>query len=299
MSAENPTDATLRSSSLRSTSPYLPRPVTIRKITIENEARDIKTFELVFCDKQDEGNFHFTCGQFAILSVLGAGEIPIGIASAPLDDGYLNFTVKRYPTGVVTTALHNLEEGAQIGVRGPYGNYYPLEELEGKNVLIVGGGFAFTTLRSTIRYMLHTKNRSRYKNITVIYGARSPGELIYKSELKEWEERDDIKMHITVDKGDENWKGREGFVPTVLKEVSPSSENAVCLVCGPPIMLKFTMVPLMDLGFSPERIVTSLERRMSCGIGKCGRCNIGSKYVCKDGPVFTYKEIQELPEPIF
>jgi NAD(P)H-flavin reductase len=249
-------------SAVKPTDPYLPKPVTIRKISIENEARDIKTFELVFCDKEDQANFHFNCGQFAILSVLGAGESPIGIASSPLDDGYLNFTVKRYPTGVVTTALHNLEEGSQIGIRGPYGNYYPLEELEGKNALIVGGGFAFTTLRSTIRYM-------------------------------------HINIHITVDKGDETWKGREGFVPTVLKEVSPSSKNAVCLVCGPPIMLKFTMVPLLDLGFSPETIVTSLERRMSCGIGKCGRCNISSKYVCKDGPVFTYKEIRELPEPIF
>jgi len=281
------------------TDPYLPRPVTIRKITIENEARDIKTFELVFCNKQDHDNFKFACGQFAILSVLGAGESPIGIASSPLDAGYLSFTVKRYPTGVVTTALHNLEEGAEIGVRGPYGNFYPVKELEGKNVLIVGGGFAFTTLRSTIRYMLHTINRARYKNITVIYGARSPGELIYKAELKEWEERDDIDTYITVDKGDGNWKGREGFVPTVLTEVAPSSENAVTLVCGPPIMLKFTMQPLMDLGFSPEKIITSLERRMSCGVGKCGRCNIGSKYICKDGPVFSLKQVQELPEGIF
>ena len=279
--------------------PYLPKPVTIRKITIENESRDLKTFELVFCNKEDEENFNFTCGQFAILSVFGAGESPIGIASSPLDEGFLHFTVKRYPTGVVTTALHNLEVGARMGVRGPYGNSFPMKEMEEKNVLIVGGGFAFTTLRSTIRYMLHEKNRSRFKNITEIYGARNSGELIYKSELKEWENRDDIDMYITVDKGDENWKGREGFVPTVLKEVAPSSENALTLVCGPPIMLKFTMLPLLELGFTPERIITSLERRMSCGIGKCGRCNIGSKYVCKDGPVFTYKQIQELPEGIF
>jgi len=278
------------------TDPYLPKPVTIRKITIENEARDLKTFELVFCNKEDEENFNFTCGQFAILSVFGAGESPIGIASSPLDDEYLQFTVKRYSTGVVTTALHNLEEGARIGIRGPYGNSYPLKEMEGKNVLIVGGGFAFTTLRSTIRYMLHQKNRSRFKNITVIYGARSPGELNYKSELNEWEQSDGIDMYITVDKGDDNWKGRVGFVPTVLKEIAPSSENAITLVCGPPIMLKYTMTPLMDLGFTPERIVTSLERRMSCGIGKCGRCNIGSKYVCKDGPVFTYKQMREMLE---
>ncbi len=275
---------------------YRPKPVTVRKIIIENEAKDIKTFELVFLNQEDREKFSFTCGQFAMLSVLGAGEIPIGIASSPLDDEYLQFTVKRYPTGVVTTALHSLEEGSRIGVRGPYGNFYPLETMEDKSILIVGGGFAVTTLRSTIRYLLHEKNRSRFKDITVLYGARSPGELIYKSELKQWEERDDITMYITVDKGDENWKGRVGLVPNVLKEVAPSSENCVVLVCGPPIMLKYTMLPLLDLGFTPERIVTSLERRMSCGIGKCGRCNIASKYVCKDGPVFTYRELRELPE---
>ena len=275
---------------------YRPRLVTIRKTIIENEARDIKTFELVFLNQEEREKFRFACGQFAMLSVPGAGESPIGIASSPLDGEYLHFTVKRYPTGVVTTALHDLEEGSHIGVRGPYGNSYPLESMEGKSIVIVGGGFAFTTLRSTIRYLLHDKNRSRFKDITVLYGARSPGELIYKSELKQWEERDDVNVYITVDKGEEDWKGRVGLVPNVLNEVAPSSENSIALVCGPPIMLKYTMPPLLDLGFNPERIITSLERRMSCGIGKCGRCNIGSKFVCKDGPIFTYKELRELPE---
>lgn len=275
---------------------YRTSAVAIRKTVIENEARDIKTFELVFLDQEEREKFKFSCGQFAMLSVLGAGESPIGIASSPLDDQYLQFTVKRYPTGVVTTALHDLEEGSQIGVRGPYGNFFPLKSMEDKNIVIVGGGFAFTTLRSTIRYLLDDKNRSRFRDITVLYGARSPGELIYKSELKQWEERDDVNMYVTVDRGEEKWKGRVGLVPNLLKEVAPSSENSIALVCGPPIMLKYTMPPLLDLGFSPERIITSLERRMSCGIGKCGRCNIGSKYVCKDGPLFTYKELRELPE---
>ena len=277
-------------------SPYVPMPVTIDKIGIENEARDLKTFRFVFDDKEDEKRFSFECGQFGILSVMGAGESPIGIASSPLDEGFVEFTVKRYPTGVVTSALHSMEEGERMGIRGPYGNSYPMKEMEGKNIVIVGGGFAFTTLRSTIRYMLHESNRSRFKDITVIYGARSPGELLYKSELEAWEAQDGIDMYVTVDKGDEGWKGREGFVPAVLQEVAPSADNAIVLVCGPPIMLKFTMQPLLDLGFSPGTIITSLERRMSCGLGKCGRCNIGSKYVCKDGPVFSYKEIQELQE---
>jgi len=275
---------------------YRPRLVTIRKTFIENQARDIKTFELVFLEQKDREKFKFDCGQFAMLSVPGAGESPIGIASSPLDDEYLHFTVKRYPTGVLTTALHSLEEGSEIGVRGPYGNSYPLESMEGKNIVIIGGGFAFTTLRSTIRYLLHDKNRTRFKDITVLYGARSPGELIYKSELKQWEARDDVKIYVTVDRGEEDWKGRVGLIPNVLSEVAPSSENSMALVCGPPIMLKYTMPPLLDMGFSPKRIITSLERRMSCGIGKCGRCNIASKFVCKDGPVFTYKELRDLPE---
>jgi len=197
---------------------------------------------------------------------------------------------------VVTSALHNLCPGDVIGVRGPYGNGFPVKDFEGSNILIIGGGFAFTTLRSLTRYILHEKNRARFKDITILYGARSPGELIYKSELKQWGKRDDINVYLTVDKGDDSWNGRVGLVPNVLKEISPGSKNSVALICGPLIMVKYTMLPIMDLGFEPDKIFFSLEMRMKCGIGKCGRCNIGSKYVCKDGPVFTYKELQELPQ---
>jgi NAD(P)H-flavin reductase len=142
--------------------------------------------------------------------------------------------------------------------------------------------------------MIHESNRSRFGNITVIYGARNPGLLIYKNELDEWAKRSDINLNVTVDKGDAGWKGREGFVPTVCKEVAPSSENAVTVICGPPIMIRFTLPVFFDLGFSKENIITSLEMRMKCGIGKCGRCNVGSKYVCKDGPVFSLAELDKL-----
>ena len=276
--------------------PYLPIPVTIKKITIENEARDIKTFDLVFNVKKDIEKFKYTCGQFAEISMLGIGESPIGIASSPIDEDLVQFTVKKYNTGVVTSALHNLCPGDMIGIRGPYGNGFPMKDFEGKNLVIIGGGFALTTLRSLTRYVLHEKNRDRFKDITVLYGARSPGELIYKSELKEWGERNDINVYLTVDRGDENWKGRVGLVPNVLSEIAPSSKNGIALVCGPLIMVKYTMLPIMDLGFEPDKIFFSLEMRMKCGVGKCGRCNIGPKYVCKDGPVFTYEELQRLPQ---
>ena len=276
--------------------PYRPILTTIEKITVENEAKDLKTFRLGFCSDEEANDFHFQCGQFAELTVFGIGECPIGIASSPMDREFLEFTVKRYPDGLVTNALHNCPVGTRIGVRGPLGNCFPMERMTGRNVVIVGGGFAFTTLRSTIRYILHEANRAKFGNLVLVYGARSPGELLYKDELKEWEARKDIETHITVDKGDESWTGKEGFVPTVLEQVAPSPKDAIVLVCGPPIMLKFTLPVLTKLGFEPGEIITSLEMRMKCGIGLCGRCNIGSKYVCRDGPVFTYEQLQALPE---
>ena len=275
------------------TNPYVPYPVRIDAVTIENDERDLKTFKLVFIDPEHEKAFEYTPGQFAELSVLGKGECPIGIASSPTEEGYLLFTVKK--TGVVTGELHSLAEGILIGVRGPLGKPYPIDRMKGKNVVIVGGGFAFTTLRALTQYMIADGNRSEFGEITVIYGARSPGELLYKEELKAWEARDDLKTIITVDKGDDAWQGREGFVPTVLEEVAPSSKDALMAVCGPPIMIKFTLPVVEKLGFAPSDTILSLEMRMKCGIGKCGRCNIGSKYVCKDGPVFTLEELNALP----
>jgi len=277
----------------QATNPYMPYPVRIDQITIENEARDLKTFNVTFLDPEHEKAFKHIPGQFAELSMFGKGECPIGIASSPTEEGFLLFTVKK--TGVVTGELHNLTEGRVIGVRGPLGKSYPIDRMKGKNVVIVGGGFAFTTLRALTKYMIDGGNRDDFGEITVIYGARSPGELLYKEELKEWEARDDLKTYITVDKGDENWKGREGFVPAVLEEVAPSSKDALLAVCGPPIMIKFTLPVIKKLGFAPSDTILSLEMRMKCGIGKCGRCNIGSKYVCKDGPVFTLEELKALP----
>jgi NAD(P)H-flavin reductase len=276
--------------------PYLPMPAIVEKITIENDEKDLKTFRLALCNKDDAKRFSPQCGQFAMLSVSGIGEIPIGIASSPLDAGYAEFTVKRYATGRVTTALHDLSEGDSVGLRGPLGNGFPMNNLVDKNILIVSGGFAFTTLRATIRYLLDEKIRKNYGKLSILYGARSPGELLYKEELKAWQSRSDMTTCITVDKGDDSWKGRVGLVPMVLKEMAPSANNACCLLCGPPIMLKYSIPPLIELGFTPDTILTSLERKMSCGIGKCGRCNVGPYYVCKDGPVFPYAKIKDIAD---
>jgi sulfhydrogenase subunit gamma (sulfur reductase) len=272
--------------------PYIPIPVDVDKVITEVVTKDIKTFRFTFVNKEDEERFTYLPGQFAELSIFGKGESPIGIASSPTQPGYLEFTVQR--AGVVTSELHSIEEGFRMGVRGPLGNTWPIEYLKGKDIVIVGGGFAFTTLRSLINYMIHEDNRADFGKITVVYGAREPGLLIYKDELAAWEQRDDIDMNVTVDKGDATWKGREGFVPAVCEQVAPSSENAVAVICGPPIMIRFTLPVFFNLGFSKENIYTSLEMRMKCGIGKCGRCNVGSKYVCKDGPVFSLAELDKL-----
>lgn len=274
--------------------PYLPIPMVVKKACTETTDRMLRTLELSFLNQKDEGVFEFTPGQFCELSLLGKGEAPFGIASSPTEHGSLKFTINK--AGVLTTALHHIEEGAEIGIRGPLGNGYPIDLFEKKNVLVIGGGFAFTTLRSLIAYLLHPENRSRVNDITVIYGARMPGLLLYQGELGEWAKRSDLNLVVTVDAGDKEWKGKVGLVPNVLEEVAPVPENTYAVICGPPIMIKFTFPKLKALQFPNERIFTSLERRMKCGIGKCGRCNIGHLYVCKDGPVFSYAQLEKLPK---
>jgi len=276
--------------------PYLPYPVRIEEIITETEDKNLKTFKLVFLNPEDEEKFAYKSGQFAELSVTGKGEIPIGIASSPTEKGFLMFTVNK--AGVVTTFLHAMKAGDIMGVRGPLGNWYPWEAMEDKNVVIIGGGFAFTTLRSSIVFMLDQANRPKFKDIHVIYGARTPGMLLYKNELSAWEARDDIHMHITVDATDDpDWKYNIGFVPTITEQKAPHADaSTYAIVCGPPIMIKFTQPVLDNLGYRHDHIIMSLENRMKCGIGMCGRCNIGQEFVCVDGPVFTLSELAATPK---
>ncbi len=272
--------------------PYEPRPMRIIRITDESSARDTRTFELEWVHAEDDRAFNHLPGQFAEISIFGAGEAPISITSSPTQPN-LQFCVKRM--GVVTTALHYKSEGDVVGVRGPYGNTFPLEQFIGKNVVFIAGGIGLAPLRSLINYMLYEKNRPQYKDITIIYGARTPGDLLFKYDLDDWRQRADVRYHETVDRAAAGYTGRVGFVPALLKEIAPSPDNTMAVTCGPPIMIKFVLQDLTKLGFTPAQIITTLEMRMKCGIGKCGRCNIGKHYVCIDGPVFSYEQLLQMP----
>ena len=271
---------------------YLPHLATIAEI--RDETPDVRSIRLVFQDEQVRDNFTFRAGQFAEYSAFGAGESTFCIASAPTRKGYIECCFRA--VGRVTEALRGLEVGETVGVRGPYGNSFPIEEFEGKNLVFVAGGIALPPLRTVIWNCLDL--RDRFKDITIVYGARTESDLVYKDELKEWEERGDVTLVKTVDPGGNSpsWDGRVGFVPTVLGEAAPAAANSVALVCGPPIMIKFTLPVLEKLGFTDAAIYTTLENRMKCGLGKCGRCNVGNVYVCKDGPVFTAAQVKAMPQ---
>jgi NAD(P)H-flavin reductase len=269
---------------------YKPYLMEIEKIT--EETPDVKTFRLRFKNEEDAQKFSFKAGQFGEYSVLGEGESTFCIASPPTRKEYIECTFRK--TGRVTNALANLDIGDTVGFRGPYGNIFPIEEWEGKNLLFIAGGIALPPLRCVIWNTLDL--RDKYKDITVIYGARSVNDLVYKRELAKWKSRPDVEFIATVDPGGETptWQGEIGFVPTVLERVAPKSENTIAILCGPPVMIKFTMPILKRLGFKDNDIYTTLENRMKCGFGKCGRCNVGKVFVCKDGPVFTYEQLLTL-----
>ena len=270
---------------------YLPYLMRIEKVT--EEAPFVKTFKLKFLNEDDEKNFSFRTGQFGEYSVFGEGECTFCVASSPTRKGYIECTFRK--AGRVTTALEKCDVGDVVGFRGPYGNIFPIDDWKGKNLLFIAGGIALPPMRSVIWNCLDL--RQNYKDITIVYGARSVADLVYKDELHEWESRPDIRIVTTVDPGGESpdWTGKVGFVPTVLSELAPDSNNTIAIVCGPPIMIKFTFPVLEKLGFSDQNIFTTLENRMKCGVGKCGRCNVGKVFVCKDGPVFTLKQLKELP----
>jgi sulfhydrogenase subunit gamma (sulfur reductase) len=265
---------------------YLPHRMEIVKII--PETGDTKSFHLQFLDSSVQERFSFLSGQFGEYSVFGEGEATFCISSSPTRPGHLEFSVKR--VGRVTEALHQLNPGDIIGFRGPYGNSFPLDRMKGKNLVFIGGGIGLAPLRSLIQNVLD--RRLDYGEITILYGARTPRDLCFKYDLESWGANPTVKMVATVDAGDEDWKGKVGLVPVVLQEMAPSPQKNVAVTCGPPIMIRYTLLALEKLGFTPPQIWTTLEMKMKCGVGKCGRCNIGPLYVCKDGPVFSLEEIR-------
>lgn len=267
--------------------PLLPTLCTVTEI--REEAPGVKTFRL----QTPEGKKPFAPlpGQLAMISVLGVGEGMFSITAQGED--YIESAIKE--CGVLTDALHSLAPGATVGVRGPYGNHFPYEELKGSDLLFVGGGIGTAPVRSLIRYCL--ENRKDYGHIDIVFGARTMEDMPFKDDVyHNWPASPDTSVYLTVDKKTEGWDGHVGFVPQYVEELKFSAAGRKGILCGPPIMINLTCAGLQRLGFERGDIITTLEMRMKCGIGKCGRCNIGSRYICLDGPVFTMDELADLPD---
>lgn len=267
--------------------PYIPELAEIQ--SIRRETLDINTYKLIFTKDK---NFDYKPGQFVMVSVLGEGEFPAAIASSPTRKGYIELSVRKM--GKATSALHRLEEKDFIGIRGPYGNSFPIDDWKSKNIVFIGGGIGLAPLRSVVNYAFD--KRKNYDELQLIYGTRTQADLVYKEELFKLEKSKDIEVKLAIDKSEEGWNRFVGFVPDYVLNLKPSAKNSIAITCGPPIMIKLTIQNLLKLGFTQEQIYTTLEMRMKCGIGKCGRCNVGNIYVCKQGPVFTAEQISKLPE---
>ena len=272
------------------TNQYIPYQVRIADII--DEAPLVRTYKLEFTDPS--ANFNFKAGQFAEYGVFGEGESTFCIASSPTREGYIECTFRS--SGRVTKALANCEINDIIGLRGPFGKAFPIEEWYGKDIVFITGGIGLPPLRCVIWNVLD--QREKFGKVSIYYGARTVADLVYKEELENWKNRPDVDLFLTVDPGGEtkDWKDNVGFVPTIIEQNLPSSKNAIAIVAGPPILIKMSMPILAKCGFANNMIFTTLENRMKCGVGKCGHCTVGKTYVCKDGPVFTYEEVLQMPQ---
>ena len=257
---------------------------------IRKDTADVKTFRVV--GRDGKKLFEHLPGQCAMVSIPGVGECMFSITSSPTNEEFMEFSIKK--CGCVTEVIHAIEVGQEITVRGPYGKNFPVEgDFKGKDMLFIAGGIGLAPLRSVINYIRHY--RKNYGKVVVVYGARSKDDLVDIDEIRqEWMNEPDFEVYLTIDRPQDGWDGHVGFVPAYVKELG-LDPTMTAVLCGPPIMIKFTLAGLLELGFSKERVYTTLELRMKCGIGKCGRCNVGDKFVCKDGPVFRMDELDELP----
>ena len=266
-------------------------PMLAQVTAIRVDTPDVKTFRVV--DLNGRKPFEHIPGQCAMLSMPGVGEALFSITSSPTEPEYLEFSIKKF--GCVTSWLHAMEPGQQITLRGPYGNGFPVDtDFAGKDLLFIAGGIGLAPLHSVINYCRHY--RQNYGKIDIVYGSRSREDLVdFQEILEQWCAEEGISVHLTIDRAQEGWDGHVGFVPNYVKELGFSTDKTV-VMCGPPVMIKFTLAGLTELGFAKEQIYTTMELKMKCGLGKCGRCNIGAKYVCKDGPVFRFDELDALPD---
>lgn len=265
--------------------PYQFIPAEIEKIDVETP--NIKTLFL-----KPAQPVPFQTGQFIELAVPGLGEGPFTPSSDPYVEDKMEVTIMR--AGRVTDVIHQMKPGDTVAVRGPYGLGYPLDDFKDRDVVIIGGGVGLAPLRSLFLALLH--NVKKYKSLTVLNGARTPDDLVYRPLYPEWEKLKSVDFLVTVDVGDDQWKGNTGVVTTLLDKTNVNCKKAVAVVCGPPIMMKFATLKCLEMGFKESAIYLSMEKNMSCGFGKCGHCRLGQFYVCKDGPVFTYDRIKHIPD---
>jgi NAD(P)H-flavin reductase len=264
------------------------RPLLGTLVGVRDLADEIKLFQIRLNGKR----FDYEPGQFAFLSAFGVGEAPFGLASTMQRTSDLEFAVNR--VGTVTAALHTLEPGAVVGIRGPLGNSFPLDGMGGKNLLVMGGGIGGAPLRPVIHTILD--NRDAFGHLTILWAARKPSLLVFTDEYDAWRAAPNTELHLTVDEADATWAGNVGLITELLEEIAPVPEDTTAIICGPPIMIKFVILGLRSLGFSDEQMIMTLEAKMKCGIGKCGRCNMGRQFVCLDGPVFSYAEVSRFLE---
>jgi sulfhydrogenase subunit gamma (sulfur reductase) len=270
---------------------YLPRMAKV--IRAEKISEKEKLFELKFNDGKDLGH---KPGQFVEVSVFGIGECPISVSSSPTKKGSFELVIRL--AGNVTKALHDVKTGDMVGIRGPYGRGFDTEFLKGKDVLFIGGGIGIVPLRSLINYVID--KRSDYNAVSILYGCREPKELLFPQERKIWEGSKNLLYKVTVDKAQpsDNWKGNVGVITTLIPPLDINTSSTYAVVCGPPVMYKFVVRSLKEKGLADDHIILSLERRMKCGVGKCGHCQIGPYYACREGPVFSYAEIRDVKEAL-
>jgi sulfhydrogenase subunit gamma (sulfur reductase) len=286
---ERPPDFNNKSLLMQTERGFKSEVVNIVKLTAIEKLFQIRIYQP--CERE---NFTFLPGQFVMLELPGCGEVPISISSSPSSREFIGLCVRK--VGKVTGMLHRLEPGAMVGIRGPFGTHFPMQKMVGSNILLIAGGLGIAPLRSPIYWV--NEHRSEYKDITILYGVKEPGQILFDYQFEEWRKIYDLNLLTIVQNPDENWKGKVGLITDLFEDISIDPENTFAIVCGPPVMFKFVCAHLADIGIPRQRMFISLERRMHCGMGKCCRCNVGSTFTCLDGPVFDYWTVMNLKEAI-